>query len=184
MVKKPMRYYCIPLFCLLVMVCEMPLALAASYAINPLKVAYIYNIVKFTNWPAATWASPTDPFQLCFYAKGNLGDGLQTLQKKEINGHPITLLRPEDKLDFQQCHAFYINTSERHRYRYLLSLIEQQTVLIISDESPFFDYGGLINLVEIDQRLRFQVNMQQLSRSQLKLSSKLLKLAILVDNPR
>lgn len=184
MLKKSMRYYCIPLLCLLIMICTLRSALAAPHVINPLKVAYIYNIVKFTSWPAATWASPKDPFQLCFYARGNAGDGLQTLQKKEVNGHPIILLRPEENLDFQHCNAFYIDTSERHRYRYLLSLIDPQTVLVISDESPFFHYGGHINLVEKAQRLRFEVNMQQLSRSQLKFSSKLLKLAILVDNPR
>jgi len=182
MVKKPMRYYRIPLLCLLVMLCAMRSALAAPHVINPLKVAYIYNIAKFTRWPAEIWTSPTAPFQLCFYAKESVEKELQTLQKKEINGHPIALLEPEDEQDFKQCHALYIDSKERHRYRYLLSLINQQTVLIISDDSPFFDYGGLFNLVEKDQRLRFQVSTQQLSQSQLKFSSKLLKLAIMVDN--
>ena len=183
MVKKTLRYYCMPLFCLLLILVIRP-ALSAPGAINPLKVAYIYNIVKFTTWPAGTWASPTELFQLCFYAQDNMEGALRSLQNKKVNGHPIVLVRPEDKPDFQHCHALYLDTDERHRYRYLLSLIDAKTVLIISDESPFFAYGGHINLVEKAQRLRFEVNMQQLSRSQLKFSSKLLKLAILIDNPR
>ncbi|MFT6984354.1 MAG: hypothetical protein ACJAT7_000141 [Psychromonas sp.] len=176
--------YCLLLFFPLVMAYEECFASATPRAINSLKVAYIYNIAKFTRWPDATWNSPTAPFQLCFYSKDRMDEELQTLQQKEISGHPIVLLQPESKLDFQQCNVFYINTSERNRYRYILSLINQKTVLIISDDSPFFDSGGLINLVEIDQRLRFQVNRLQLVRSELQFSSKLLKLAILVDNPR
>jgi len=182
-VKKSMRYFCLLLFCWLIIVSQMRLSSAAPFSINPLKVAYIYNIAKFTRWPETTWASPNAPFQLCFYDKSGMAKGLQTLQQKEINGHPIVLIEAKQESDFQQCNAFYIDTSERSRYRYLLSLIDQKTVLIISDESPFFVHGGLVNLVEKDQRLRFQVNMQQLTLSQLKFSSKLLKLAIIVDNP-
>ena len=157
---------------------------AAHPAIDSLKVAYIYNIAKFTRWPETTWASPSAPFKLCFYAKNSMVDELQALQNKEVNGHPIVLFKAEQKTDFQQCHAFYIDTSERRRFRYLLSLIDQKAVLVISDESPFFEYGGLVNLVEKEKRLRFQVNMGQLADSQLNFSSKLLKLAILIDNPR
>lgn len=179
--EKTVQHYCLLFFILLLMVCKPLPAFSAPHTINALKVAYIYNIAKFTRWPAATWDSPTAPFQLCFYSEEKVYDGLQVLEKKEVNGHPIRLIKANKGSDFQQCNAFYINTSERHRYRYLLSLIDQQTVLVISDDSPFFDYGGLINLVKKKQRLRFQVNTRQLAHSQLKFSSKLLKLAILID---
>ncbi|WP_372880954.1 YfiR family protein [Psychromonas sp.] len=184
MVKKSIRYFCLLLFCWSVTVGKIRSVSAAPAAINTLKVAYIYNIAKFTRWPENTWASTDAPFKLCFYAKNGFQDGLKTLEKKEVNGHPIILLKPEQEADFQQCNAFYIDTEDRRRYRYLLSLIDPKTVLTISDDTPFFDYGGLVNLVEKDQRLRFEVNMQQLAHSQLKFSSKLLKLAILVDNTR
>ncbi len=172
------------LLCFVMMACEVLPALAMSRPLDSLKVAYIYNIAKFTRWPASTWASPDSPFQFCLYGEGGVVDELQSLAKKEISGHPIILLKPAKEADFSQCNALYISVAERRRYRYLLSLINQKTVLTISDDGLFLRHGGLINLLEKEQRLRFEVNMQQLSRSELKLSSKLLKLAILVDNPR
>ena len=184
MAKKPIRYFCLLLFCWSITAGKTSFVSAAPAAINPLKVAYIYNIAKFTRWPEKTWATPDAPFLLCFYGKSDLDEGLKALEKKEVHGHPITLLKPEQEADFQQCNALYIDTQDRRRYRYLLSLTDAKTVLTVSDDSPFFDSGGLVNLVEKDQRLRFEVNMQQLSRSQLKFSSKLLKLAILIDNAR
>ena len=182
--KNAVRPGYLLLCCLLLMAFAVRPALAEGPTIGSLKVAYIYNIAKFTRWPDVTWARPTEPLHLCFYDPDGADSELQGLQKKKVNGHPIEVLKPEKEGDFKQCHVLYIDTKERHRYRYLLSLIDQQRVLVISDDSPFFDYGGLINLVEKEQRLRFEVNMQQLALSELKLSSKLLKLAILIDNPR
>ena len=169
---------------LLVFSCVIGPVLAAELAISSLKVAYIYNIAKFTRWPVTTWTSPADSFKLCFYGNDSVSEGLVQLQKKQINGHSVVVLRAEETHNFQQCNAFYINTPDRRRYRYLLSFINQQTVLVITDNSPFFEYGGLINLVQTKQRLRFQVDKTQLANSQLKFSSKLLKLALLVDDSR
>lgn len=151
---------------------------------DALKVAYIYNITKFTRWPDSSWTDRRDPFILCFYGEDSVSRSLSKLQNKKINDHLIKLLKVENDHDFKSCNALYIDTQDRRRYRYLLSQINQKIVLVITDHSPFFNAGGLINLVEKDKRLRFQVSQKQLSISQLKLSSKLLKLAILVDDLR
>lgn len=182
--KYIIRLYCNPLFILLMMACWSYPTFSTPHSVNAVKVAYLYNIAKFTQWPTDTWTSSTAPFYFCSYGADNLKEELQTLQHKKVGGHPITLLTPKKENDFNMCHAFYVDTTERNRYRYLLSLLQQEKVLIISDESPFFSQGGLINLVEKGNRLRFEVNTQQLENSQLKFSSKLMKLAILVDSSR
>lgn len=155
----------------------------AAYNLNSVKIAYVYNIAKFTRWPDSTWPTENSPFLFCVYGKGEVIDGLQALQTKQIDGHPIELLRLDNELAFDKCNALYIDSDERSRYRYILSLIDPKTVLTISDGVSFLHSGGLITLVEGDQRVRFQVNMEQLSQSILQFSSKMLKLAILVDNP-
>lgn len=182
--KNFIKYYCMPLSLLLIVLCTSYPAFATTHSISSLKVAYLYNIAKFTEWPAGTWETTNSPFYFCSYGSDDIVEELQTLQDKTIAGHPVRLLQPNQEADFRLCHAFYIDTDKRTRYRYLLSLINQQKVLTISDDGPFFDYGGLINLIEKDQRLRFEVNTQQLAGSQLKFSSKLLQLAILVDSER
>lgn len=170
--------------CIVVMLAALNLALAATPDLRALKVAYIYNLAKFTRWPASTWVEPKSPFLFCTYGEGEVSDGLQQLQDKEIGGHPVTLLQLDNELDFKQCHALYIEPTERRRYRYLLSLIDPDKVLTVSEDRSFLRNGGLVTLVEKDQRLRFEVNMLKLSESELKLSSKLLKIAFLIDNPR
>lgn len=156
---------------------------ARSEENNPsaVKVAYIYNIAKFTRWPESTWNEPKDPFILCSYGEDDVSHELTILDNKKIDDHPITVVNVQNDQDFQDCNALYISTDDSRVYRYLLSQIDQQTVLTITDESPFFDAGGFVNLVRENQRLRFQISNQQLANTQLILSSKLLKLSILVD---
>jgi len=148
---------------------------------SAVKVAYIYNIAKFTRWPESTWKGANDPFILCSYGEDNVSKELKILENKKIDEHPITVVNVKKNQDFQYCHALYISTDDRRVYRYLLSQIDQQTVLTITDESPFFDTGGFVNLIRENKRLRFQISNQQLSKTTLILSSKLLKLSILVD---
>jgi len=148
---------------------------------SAVKVAYIYNIAKFTRWPESTWKGNKDPFILCSYGEDSVSKELKRLENKKIIDHPITVVEVKKDQDFKYCHALYISTNDRRLYRYLFSQIDQQTVLTITDESPFFNSGGFVNLVREDKRLRFQISNQQLSNTELILSSKLLKLSILVD---
>lgn len=170
--------------CIALMVGSRNFVLATPLELRALKVAYIYNLAKFTRWPSSIWSNPNSPFVFCAYGDGEVSDELQRLQDKEIGGHPIRILKLDNEVDFKQCNALYIEPSERRRYRYLLSLLDSDKVLTISEDSSFLRNGGLVTLAEKDQRLRFEINMLKLSDSELKLSSKLLKIAFLVDNPR
>lgn len=157
-------------------------ALAEQNKISSLKVAYIYNIAKFTRWPDSSWNNTNDPFILCTYGQDEVINELSILTNKKIDTHPISVIEVKNDQDYQHCNAFYISTDDRNLYRYLLSKINLQVVLTITDQSPFFESSGFINLIEKNNRLRFQVSNQQLSTTKLVLSSKLLKLSILVDN--
>jgi len=157
-------------------------AISAENKVSSLKVAYIYNIAKFTRWPSSTWSKADDPFFLCAYGSDDVSNELNVLTNKRIDTHPISVVQVKSDQDYQHCNAFYISTDDRNLYRYLLSKINLQLVLTITDQNPYFEYGGFINLVEENNRLRFQVSNQQLSTTELVLSSKLLKLSILVNN--
>lgn len=157
-------------------------AISDENKISSLKVAYIYNIAKFTRWPPSTWDKTDAPFFLCAYGNDDVSNELNVLMNKKIDTHPISVVKVKSDEDYQHCNAIYISTDERNIYRYLLSKIDLQLVLTITDQNQYFKYGGFINLIEENKRLRFQVSNQQLSTTKLVLSSKLLKLSILVDN--
>jgi hypothetical protein len=53
--------------------------------------------------------------------------------------------------------------------------------LTVSDIGGFAQAGGMIGLVEADQRIRFDINLATTHQANLKLSSQLLKLATIVE---
>jgi hypothetical protein len=51
----------------------------------------------------------------------------------------------------------------------------------VSDESDFLQKGGAVNLVQKDLRIRVQINLPATRKAQLKISSKLLNVADVID---
>ena len=101
-----------------------------------------------------------------------------------MQSYPILVKEVTTESAINDCHLLYISAKENRRYGYVLSLIKQKTILTIGNDSLFLRHGGLINLTELEQRLQFEVNMQQLAHSKLTLSSKLLTLGKLIEKPR
>lgn len=156
-------------------------AQAKQETLANLKSAYIYNIAKFTSWPESQSSSDMTSINFCLYGSNEVIELLQGIEGKAIGKRLSRVIMPREVSDFKRCHVLYIAPEERKRYRYILSLIDQNQVITISDDERFIKSGGLINLTEIGQRLRFQINVGLLETQELHISSHLLKLAILVD---
>ena len=56
--------------------------------------------------------------------------------------------------------------------------------MTIGDSADFAGAGGMIGLINMDRKVRFQINVGAVHRSGLSISSQLLKIAILVDESK
>ena len=65
-----------------------------------------------------------------------------------------------------------------------IASIASRPVLIVTDEERGLDDGGIINFIEADRRVRFEVSLTAASRAGLTISSELLSVAARVQrNP-
>jgi hypothetical protein len=157
---------------------------AREQTLASLKAAYVYNIAKFTRWPDSVLATKESEFKLCLYGNDETTSQLSLLANRHIQNHPIIIENVTTESIINDCHLLYISAKESRRYGYILSLIKRKTILTIGNDNRFLRLGGLINLTELEQRLQFEVNMQQLANSKLSFSSKLLTLGKLIEKPR
>lgn len=157
---------------------------AREQTLASLKAAYVYNIAKFTRWPESVLSTEESEFKLCLYGNDDTISQLKLLSNRSMQSYPILVKEVTTELAINDCHLLYISAKENRRYGYVLSLIKQKTILTIGNDSLFLRHGGLINLTELEQRLQFEVNMEQLVHSKLTLSSKLLSLGKLIEKPR
>ena len=137
------------------------------------KAAYLYSFGKFVSWPAEN----SDAFLLCILGDDPFGPALEhTISNTTVNGKPVAAKRISTTQDAAGCRIVFVASSEsRFLARDLASL--PMGVLTVSDIENFSQSGGMIQFVNDNSRIRFEVNLTAAQGSGLHLSSELLKVA-------
>ena len=63
-----------------------------------------------------------------------------------------------------------------------LQALQETNVLTVSEFPPTYENSGIINFVIKDQRVRFSIDLEAAERAELRLSSKLLRLALNLED--
>lgn len=161
------------LFCLtLAAFCAMTHAESGSE--SALKTAFLYNFFKFINWPESV-VNQLQAYQLCTTSNDGLGNSLIVLENKRIGDIPLQIHRNVSGSALKDCHLVFIGAGENagNISRELKGL----PIATISDRNNFIEQGGMIGLIEDDNRLGFELNLDATNISGLHLNAQLLKLA-------
>lgn len=144
-----------------------------------LKAAFLFNFAKFVEWRPEAFADAKSPFIIGVLGDNPFGSELeQTVAGKKINDHPITILPFRAAADATNCHILFISTSEKQRLPQIFESLRGASVLTVSETAHFTEAGGMINFVPEGNKIRFQINDDAAKAARLKISSKLLSLAI------
>jgi YfiR/HmsC-like len=147
-----------------------------------LKAVYILNFLQFTEWPDSIFENNNAPITVAILGKDPFGKIIdETVKDEKIGGHPILIKRFEDLTGIDSCRVVFICLSKRETYKSILKLIDGFPTLTISSITGFADEGGDIGFYIEDNKLRFAVNLQSLNKSDIKISSKLLRLAKIIN---
>lgn len=148
---------------------------AHAQDINELKAALSYNFAKFTQWPKEAQAE--ESWQLCYIGEQHRA-GFEQFKNKRLADRLITIKEIVDLQDIASCHIVYVASDKRKLLPRLFIALDNKPILTISDMPGFIAIGGMIEITSLDNHLKFKVNLLQLEQSQLRISSKVLKLAI------
>lgn len=145
------------------------------------KASYLYNFVQFITWPSDASASPSaseGKFNLCVVGAERFGNALDALVGERIDGREIALRRLERPAQARaaRCHLLFIaaGTPEVNSGE----AVSERGLLTIGETPGFLQRGGIINLVEHNGRIRFEINQQAARTAGLVISSRILSLAL------
>ena len=146
------------------------------------KAAFLYNFARFAEWPADS-RTPDGPLMLCTNDT-TVADSLTPLVKgHEVNGRPLEVRRiSADSVQLRGCHILYLWNLDAPQSRRLVDALGGAPVLTVSDFNRFAALGGVVQFVYENGRLRFAINLAAMRRQGLRLSSKLLALASIVED--
>lgn len=159
------------------------IAPAAAQDVSPteyqLKAAFLYNFAKFVDWPPSAFTNGTQPFVVGVMGENPFGKDLEnTIHNKNINGHTIVGRAVVSISDARQCHILFVSNSESKRLHEIFEGLRGATVLTVGENEKFIASGGMINFIVEGRKIRFQINDATARLAQLKISSKLLSLAV------
>lgn len=135
------------------------------------KATYLYNFVKFIEWPAA---ARTGPVTVCVAGRNPFGTVLEdTLRGEIVRGRPLAarvILEPD-----AECQVLFIPEGAAGAY---LRSARGMPIVTVGETSDFLELGGIISFVSDGRHVRFAINTDAAERAQLQISSRLLQLAI------
>lgn len=150
--------------------------LAQPASEHAVKAGFVFNFIKFTQWPAGDEAVSA-PLRLCSTGAEALQGQLAQLQGRAMGGRALEVVPGAVAAKVRQCDVLFIGEGDADRLDALLRGLGNAPVLTVGDLPGFVQAGGMIGLRIEANRVRFDVNLAVAQRSGLVLNSQMLKLA-------
>lgn len=144
-----------------------------------LKAAFLFNFAKFVEWPPEAFAGKTAPLVIGVLGENPFGKDLeQTIQGKTVNDRPLQVKEYRSVAEATNCHILFICASEKKRLPEIFEALRGTAVLTVGETDRFIQAGGMINFVVEGNKIRFEIKDETARKVKLKISSKLLNLAV------
>jgi hypothetical protein len=145
-----------------------------------LKAAFLFNFVRFVEWPTNAFASDSVPITIGVIGSDKFATELTTLLKdKKAHNHPLNVKKLSAPADAANCQVVFVADGESRRASQIVDATKAKPILLVGEADDFLDNGGMINIVqdERQKRLLFDINPQSAEKANLIISSHLLRLA-------
>lgn len=140
------------------------------------KAAFVYQIAKFVEWPPSN-----APLRLCVLGGNPFGAALESIRGKPVNERKLEVLLLGAGADLHECTVLFVaSAAERHLDR-AIALARGAAMLTVGDTEGFARRGTMVNFFMENGKVRFEINQDAVRQGGLKISSKLLALARIVD---
>lgn len=145
------------------------------------KAAYLYRFPNYVEWPASAFAKPESPYVIGVLGDDTIVDELNRISTgRMVNNRPVTVKKLQGSELPGGLHLLFIGRSERFRLPQLVRLATGRPILIVTETDGALTQGSMINFRIADDRVRFEVSLEPAEKAELKLSARLLALALSV----
>ena len=200
MLKRKIRFFAlIVLSTVLFLVLNTPKAQADSAESKEyqIKAAFIYNFIKFVDWPKEKMADSNEPITIGVIGSEDFIKAFEPIIHKKIKNRNISIKYFEgyEKLERSQeddrqwnqkmealktCHLLmfcYCYSVRIKDISQIIKALKGSPVLTVGETAGFLESGGIINFLMEDKKVRFEINNIAAKEAKLKIRSKLLRLA-------
>lgn len=148
---------------------------------SAVKAAFLYKFGSFVEWPPGRFRSPAEPFVIGVYDDDAVAAELEQLTPgRSVDGHPVAVVRVREGEDTAKLHILYAGGPRESRVRDLLAGV-RGPVLTVADRPLEGSATPVLYFTRDEGRLRFAASLPAAAARGLKLSSRLLAVAHIVE---
>jgi hypothetical protein len=138
---------------------------------------FVYNFMKYVEWPEA---QSKGDFILAVLGDSPINKELETLAAtKKLKGRTIVIKKISTPEEAAGAHLLYVSASKSASVK---TLKDSNPVLIVGEREGLAKKGAGLSFVTLeDDELKFDINKKEIEQRQLKISSQLINLGIVIN---
>jgi hypothetical protein len=145
------------------------------------KAAFLYKFPSYVDWRPGTFVQPSSPIVIGVAGDDAIVDALRVLVAGRKAGERPVEIRPLPPGTLPEgIHMLFVGRAASAHVPRLAPIAARRGVLLVTDYEGALDDGSAINLLVIEHRVRFEVSLDATERAGLKLSSRMLAVALWV----
>ncbi|MDH7598300.1 MAG: YfiR family protein [Sedimentisphaerales bacterium] len=159
------------------------------------KAAFVCQLTRFIEWPKGKAAEPNAPTIIGIVGKDPFGDAFEIARDSRQAKYAIKVRRfkpwtspdlddPNQKKawedyvkELKSCHILYFVGPRQDSIKQVLQLAHSGSVLTIGESEGFLEYGGIMNLLIPNPKIRFEVNLVAARQARIRIPAQVLRLA-------
>jgi hypothetical protein len=145
-----------------------------------IKASYIYNFLQFVHFPQDALQS-AGTLNVCILGEDRFGPALDEIDGATTPQGRLKIMRLgrfSTGAALDGCNVLYLIDSERQGVDSIMAEVNESQVLTIGEFSPFIRHGGLIELFEQNDIIRFRINERLLNKTTFKIDAQLVQLGV------
>jgi hypothetical protein len=145
---------------------------------HEIHAAMLYNFIKYVQWPNEGDAGE---FVVGVIGDDNVFNTLKTWYDGKPKGvKKYVIKKLSSPAEATDCQVVYVGKSKNKEFEAIKSSTTGKSVLTITDGNGLGQKGSCINFKVVDGKLKFELNQGVVTGSNLKVSSQLSSMAILI----
>jgi hypothetical protein len=141
------------------------------------KAKFTITLARFVHWPPGVFAGDAAPLRLCvLHNSPSVGAAFARHDGEQVAGHPVSVV-PNPAVQGAGCDLLFVDASAARAGASAVGQAAGVPVLTLGAVDGFLSQGGMVELANVNDALRFDVNLKALRSAQLGMSSQALRLA-------
>ncbi|MDW7694110.1 YfiR family protein [Flammeovirgaceae bacterium SG7u.111] len=139
---------------------------------------FVYNFMKYVFWPNE---DINKEFVITIVNNEEMYTSLSTSLNGSIHrGRKVVVKQVNDVNDIHEPSIVYLPKEESRHFKSIQKQVTGKATLLITDQQGLGKEGSSINFKEVNKYLKFEINMESMEKSHLRVAMPLKQLAIII----